>query len=88
MNERIRTVLIMIFKIVSLLCCLYFFIVSLELMTTAFRLVAGVNASKIFDNDILTNPLAGLMLGILATVIVQSSSTATSIIGKIRQYLN
>ena len=51
-------------------------------MTSSFRLIAGKNTNTLFDNDITTNPLAGLMLGVLATVLVQSSSTATSIIGK------
>uniref|UniRef100_A0A671MCE1 Sodium-dependent phosphate transport protein 2A n=1 Tax=Sinocyclocheilus anshuiensis TaxID=1608454 RepID=A0A671MCE1_9TELE len=38
-------------------------------------------AGDIFqDNAILSNPVAGLMVGILVTVLVQSSSTSTSII--------
>lgn len=32
------------------------------------------------EGAILSNPIAGLMLGIIATVIVQSSSTSTSIV--------
>ena len=56
-------------------------------MTSSFRLIAGKNTNTLFDNDITTNPLAGLMLGVLATVLVQSSSTATSIIGKKQQLI-
>lgn len=42
---------------------------------------AGKVAGDIFqDNVILSNPVAGLMVGILVTVLVQSSSTSTSII--------
>lgn len=42
---------------------------------------AGKVAGNIFqDNVILSNPVAGLVVGILVTVLVQSSSTATSII--------
>lgn len=38
-------------------------------------------AGDIFkDNAILSNPVAGLVVGILVTVLVQSSSTSTSII--------
>lgn len=38
-------------------------------------------AGDIFkDNVILSNPVAGLVVGILVTVLVQSSSTSTSII--------
>ncbi|CAF5168169.1 unnamed protein product, partial [Rotaria sp. Silwood1] len=36
---------------------------------------------KVFaEGAILSNPIAGLMIGLLATVLVQSSSTSTSII--------
>uniref|UniRef100_A0A671KBA1 Sodium-dependent phosphate transport protein 2A n=1 Tax=Sinocyclocheilus anshuiensis TaxID=1608454 RepID=A0A671KBA1_9TELE len=44
-------------------------------------LLSGKVAGDIFqDNAILSNPVAGLMVGILVTVLVQSSSTSTSII--------
>lgn len=44
-------------------------------------LPAGKVAGDIFkDNAILSNPVAGLVVGILVTVLVQSSSTSTSII--------
>ena len=32
------------------------------------------------EGAVLSNPIAGLMLGLLATVVVQSSSTSTSIV--------
>ena len=35
---------------------------------------------KIFSSDIMSNPIVGLMIGILFTVLVQSSSTCTSVI--------
>lgn len=45
------------------------------------RPLAGKVAGDIFkDNAILSNPVAGLVVGILVTVLVQSSSTSTSII--------
>lgn len=44
-------------------------------------IVIGKAAGKVFrENDILTNPVAGLMIGVLVTVLLQSSSTTTSII--------
>ncbi|NXA46449.1 NPT2A protein, partial [Nothocercus julius] len=47
----------------------------------AHALLAGKVAGDIFkDNAILSNPVAGLVVGILVTVLVQSSSTSTSII--------
>ena len=42
---------------------------------------AGKSAGEIFSNDsFLSNPISGLILGILVTVLVQSSSTSTSIL--------
>ncbi|KAL4229342.1 hypothetical protein ACF0H5_012381 [Mactra antiquata] len=38
------------------------------------------NCGVFSNSDILRNPVAGLMIGILATVLVQSSSTSTSIV--------
>ena len=50
-------------------------------MISAFRLIGGRYASEAFQsNVILANPLAGLVIGVVVTVVVQSSSTATSII--------
>jgi sodium-dependent phosphate cotransporter len=79
--QRVNYVVKLVLRIIFLLLCLYFFVVSLELMTSGFRLAAGHDASQIFKSDLLTNPLACLVMGVLATVLVQSSSTATSIVG-------
>ena len=39
------------------------------------------SASQVFaSSELLTNPVVGLMMGCLVTVLVQSSSTSTSII--------
>lgn len=57
---------------------LWLFLVCLGLMGVGFKLVGGKDAAKMFD--IVDNPISGLMVGILATVLVQSSSTTTSLI--------
>jgi sodium-dependent phosphate cotransporter len=68
-------------KIICLLCLLYLFICSLNFLSSAFRLLGGKTAGKVFAADgILSNPVAGLMIGLLATVMFQSSSTTTSIV--------
>ncbi|KAK3595936.1 hypothetical protein CHS0354_032445 [Potamilus streckersoni] len=70
-----------ILKIVLLLAVLYLFICSLGFMGDAFKLLGGKTAGKAFqDSNILSNPVAGLMIGVLATVLLQSSSTTTTII--------
>jgi len=68
-------------RIPSLMLLLYFFVCSLDFLSTAFRLVAGRAAGSIFQqNDLLSSPVVGLMIGVLFTVLVQSSSTCTSVI--------
>jgi sodium-dependent phosphate cotransporter len=58
--------------------CLWVFLLTLSLMGTGFKLLGGKDSAAMFD--VADNPISGLMIGILATVLVQSSSTTTSII--------
>ncbi|XP_043076707.1 sodium-dependent phosphate transport protein 2A isoform X3 [Puntigrus tetrazona] len=68
-------------KIPLLLLFLYMFICSLDILSSAFQLAGGKVTGAIFkDNAVLSNPVAGLVVGILVTVLVQSSSTSTSIV--------
>jgi len=79
--ERVNTVLVTISKIVLVALLLYMFIISLGLMGDAFKVLGGKASGKTFRNsDLFANPVAGLAVGILATVLVQSSSTSTSVI--------
>lgn len=77
-----KNLIIRIFKgigySVVVLFFLYFFLVGLDLMGDAFKMLAGDSPGNLFE--FATNPVTGLMVGILATVLVQSSSTTTSII--------
>lgn len=68
-------------KFILLLGFLYLFVCSLDILSSAFQLVGGKMAGQFFSNDsIMSNPVAGLMIGVLVTVMVQSSSTSTSIV--------
>lgn len=68
-------------KVILLLGFLYIFICSIGFLGDAFQLLGGKTAGKAFSqNKILSNPVAGLMIGVLATVLLQSSSTTTSIV--------
>ncbi|CAN9500234.1 unnamed protein product [Ophioblennius macclurei] len=68
-------------KLVLLLGFLYLFICSLDILSSAFQLVGGRVAGDIFqENAVLSNPVAGLVIGVLVTVLVQSSSTSSSIV--------
>ncbi|XP_041864777.1 sodium-dependent phosphate transport protein 2A-like [Melanotaenia boesemani] len=79
--QRVKMVVSSFFKIPLLFLLLYLFVCSLDILSSAFQLAGGRVAGDIFqENAILSNPVAGLVVGILVTVLVQSSSTSTSII--------
>ena len=68
-------------RFVSVVLLLYIFVCLLTFLTDAFRLLAGKSAGDVFaGNEVLHNPVVGLMIGVLFTVLVQSSSTCTSVI--------
>ncbi|MCK4632060.1 MAG: Na/Pi symporter [candidate division Zixibacteria bacterium] len=71
----IRSILL---KVALILGLLYLFIISITLLGGAFKLFGKGFAEAIFSAT--SNPMLGLMIGILATAIIQSSSTTTSII--------
>ncbi|KAM3875842.1 solute carrier family 34 member 2b [Diretmus argenteus] len=78
---KIMRILTGIVKFAMLLGFLYMFVCSLDVLSSAFQLVGGKAAGDIFqDNAVLSNPVAGLVIGVLVTVLVQSSSTSSSIV--------
>uniref|UniRef100_A0A8C1ZM24 Sodium-dependent phosphate transport protein 2B n=1 Tax=Cyprinus carpio TaxID=7962 RepID=A0A8C1ZM24_CYPCA len=78
---KVLRVLKSIVKFILLLGLLYVFVCSLDILSSAFQLVGGKAAGDIFqDNAVLSNPVAGLVIGVLVTVLVQSSSTSSSIV--------
>ncbi|CAH1269340.1 SLC34A2 [Branchiostoma lanceolatum] len=78
---KVERVILWFLKPVLLLGLLYMFICSLDFLSSAFRLLGGKAAGELFaQNELLKNPVCGLMIGVLVTVLVQSSSTSTSIV--------
>ncbi|NXR95541.1 NPT2A protein, partial [Hypocryptadius cinnamomeus] len=78
---RVQSFCVSLLKVPLMFGFLYLFVCSLDVLSSAFQLAGGKVAGDIFkDNAILSNPVAGLVVGILVTVLVQSSSTSTSII--------
>lgn len=67
-----------IFKISALLGLLYVFLLSIELVGSAFKLFGSGVAEQLLNST--SSPLEGLFIGILVTSLVQSSSTVTSIV--------
>jgi sodium-dependent phosphate cotransporter len=65
-------------NLVGICFFLYWFIFSLELLGTGAKVLTGCAAAGLFGGN--TNPVASLIVGMLVTVLLQSSSTTTSII--------
>merc|ERR1719191_2655407 len=63
---------------VVLASLLYLFLLGLDLMGNAFKGMSGKGVGDMLTT--VTNPMSGLAMGILGTVLLQSSSTTTSII--------
>ena len=79
--EKVKAVAGVLLKLTLVVAALYFFICSLSFLASGFRLVAGRQAGMIFRNSLIfNNPIAGVLVGVLVTVLVQSSSTSTSIV--------
>ena len=64
-------------QIVLIILVLYVFLVSIGLLGGAFKLFGKELAHQLIE--MTSNPLVGLLAGILATTLAQSSSTTTSI---------
>jgi sodium-dependent phosphate cotransporter len=60
------------------LALLYLFFVSIELLSSAFKMAGGGFAEQLIET--VSDPVAGLLLGFVATGIIQSSSTTTTIV--------
>jgi sodium-dependent phosphate cotransporter len=57
---------------------LYLFLIGLDLMGNAFKAMSGKGVGNMLGS--IDNPIAGVAIGIIVTVLLQSSSTSTSIV--------
>jgi sodium-dependent phosphate cotransporter len=67
-----------IVSVLKFLAVLYLFFLCIELMGSSFKLLGKEAAQNLLM--VTDNPFVGLLIGILATSIMQSSSTTTSIV--------
>jgi sodium-dependent phosphate cotransporter len=65
-------------RVLTLLFLLYAFLVSIGMLGKAFKMFSGGFVGGLIESA--SNPLLGLFVGILATTLVQSSSTTTSLV--------
>ena len=80
--DKVKSIALGILKFLGFLVCFYFFICALELMTTSFKLLVGTEKIKDWlqdANDSYSYP-ARMMIGVVGTMIVQSSSAFTSVV--------
>ncbi|MDD1784246.1 Na/Pi symporter [Enterovibrio sp. ZSDZ35] len=66
------------FQWAALIAMLYLLLVSVSMIGSGFKWAAGEQAKELFE--FASNPVAGLMIGIVGTALIQSSSTVTAII--------
>jgi solute carrier family 34 (sodium-dependent phosphate cotransporter) len=72
------TYLISIIRICMVLAVLYGFFISIGLMGAGFKILGKDFAKTLIETT--NNPFVGLFIGILATALIQSSSTTTSMV--------
>ena len=65
-------------RVAYFLFLLYLFFTSIELMSSAFKMAGEGFAEQLINT--VSDPVAGLILGFVATGIIQSSSTTTTIV--------
>ena len=65
-------------RVVYFLLLLYFFFFSIDLMSAAFKMAGRGFAEQLINT--VSDPVAGLIIGFLATSLIQSSSTTTTIV--------
>lgn len=73
-NERLKVIL----QILQLLFFLYLFLLSIGLMGASFKIFGKGFAETLIATT--SNPFVGLFIGVLATSLIQSSSSTTSIV--------
>lgn len=73
MNSSMRWV-----RWANLAFMLYVLLVAVSVVSSGFKLSVGEQAKTLFE--FASHPIAGLMIGLVATSLIQSSSTVTSII--------
>jgi len=60
------------------LCLIYVFLVGVSMLESGIKVMGADTQERLFES--VDNPVAGLFVGILGTVLVQSSSASTSVV--------
>jgi len=73
-NEKLITTI----KLVLLVFVLYLFLLSIQLISTSLKMLGSGFAEALIATT--SNPFVGLLIGIVATSLIQSSSTTTALV--------
>ena len=80
-SDKAKRITLGILKFFGFLICFYFFICALELLTTSFKLLVGNSSIKGWLKSVETYSYPALMMvGVVGTMLVQSSSAFTSVV--------
>uniref|UniRef100_A0A1I7ZXN9 Na_Ca_ex domain-containing protein n=1 Tax=Steinernema glaseri TaxID=37863 RepID=A0A1I7ZXN9_9BILA len=79
-TEKAVHILEVALKFVGILFVLYLFICSLNLLAEAFKLIGGRGLGNVINNSsLIQNPISAAIIGMVVTLILQSSSTLMSV---------
>ncbi|TKR83120.1 hypothetical protein L596_016762 [Steinernema carpocapsae] len=79
-TEKAVNILTLVLRLFGILLVLYVFICSLNLLAEAFKLIGGKGIGGIINNSsLIKNPISAAIIGMVATLILQSSSTLISV---------
>lgn len=77
-HQSNKLIAIQTFKWLSIVALIWGLLVAVGMIGSGFKMASGDQAKKLFE--LASNPFAGLVIGTIATALIQSSSTVTSII--------
>jgi sodium-dependent phosphate cotransporter len=80
-KEQIEHVFMILFKIFLLLLIVFLFICTLGLLSDAFQLIGGKGlGNTIKKSQFLQNPISATIIGMVISLVLQSSSTLISLL--------
>ena len=80
--DKVKKIALGTLKVLGFIICFYFLICAIELLTTSFKLLVGSNSVRrwLLENVTTDNSPALMMVGVVGTMMVQSSSAFTSVV--------
>ena len=80
MSRKMITKVKILGLVLLIVGCLYFFLCSITIFKTSFQLLCSDLTSSFLDYANLSNPILGLMLGVVITSFIQGKMSTLKII--------